>query len=64
VGQALATISRDPEVLRALMDALETQRLVEGKAELTLVPQGGASLLPQLLAAKASDPAPGSAKKS
>ena len=31
VGQALAQISRDREVLHALMDILETQRLVEGK---------------------------------
>jgi regulator of protease activity HflC (stomatin/prohibitin superfamily) len=64
VGQALAEISRDREVLAALMEILETQRLVEGKAEITLVP-GGASLLPQLLAARPADPpTSGSSKKS
>jgi regulator of protease activity HflC (stomatin/prohibitin superfamily) len=49
VGQALAAISRDPEVLKTLMEILEMQRIAESKAELTLVPEGG-SLLPQLLA--------------
>ncbi|MGH9321804.1 MAG: hypothetical protein ACRD21_27050, partial [Vicinamibacteria bacterium] len=61
VGQSLATIARDPEVLAALMEILETQRLVESKADLTLVPDGGASLLPQLLAAS-STPTPASAE--
>jgi hypothetical protein len=52
-------------VLAALMEILETQRLVEGKADITLVPSGGASFLPQLLAARpAEPPAPGSSKKS
>jgi hypothetical protein len=52
VGQALASISRDREVLKALMDILETQRLVDGKAELTLVPDGGSGVLAQLLASQ------------
>jgi regulator of protease activity HflC (stomatin/prohibitin superfamily) len=52
VGQALSQISRDPEVLKTLMEILEMQRITESKAELTLVPEGGA-LLPQLLAAPA-----------
>jgi hypothetical protein len=65
VGQALAEISKDREVLAALMEILETQRLVEGKAEITLVPDGGAALLPQLLAARPTDlPTSGGAKKS
>jgi len=56
VGQALAEISKDRDVLAALMEILETQRLVEGKADITLVPGGGASLLPQLLAARPVEP--------
>jgi hypothetical protein len=56
VGQTLAEISRDREVLGALMEILETQRLVEGKADITLVPDGGASILAQLLAAGQADP--------
>jgi regulator of protease activity HflC (stomatin/prohibitin superfamily) len=51
VGATLTEISRDREVLAALMEILEIQRLVESKSEITLVPQG-ASLLPQLLAAE------------
>jgi regulator of protease activity HflC (stomatin/prohibitin superfamily) len=65
VGQALTQISRDREVLQALMGILETQRLMEGKADITLVPDGGSSLLSQLLAAGAGDAAPsGSGRKS
>jgi regulator of protease activity HflC (stomatin/prohibitin superfamily) len=60
VGQALASISRDREVLKALMDILETQRLVDGKAELTLVPDGGSGVLAQLLASQGPSPAAGS----
>jgi hypothetical protein len=37
------------------MDILETQRLVEGKADITLVPDGGGSILPQLLAARPAE---------
>jgi regulator of protease activity HflC (stomatin/prohibitin superfamily) len=65
VGQALAEISKDRDVLAALMEILETQRLVDGKAEITLVPDGGGSFLPQLLAARPADPpTSGSSKKS
>jgi hypothetical protein len=67
VGQTLAAISRDREVLAALMEILETQRLVEGKADITLVPDGGGggvSLLSQLLAARPAEPAaPGASRK-
>jgi regulator of protease activity HflC (stomatin/prohibitin superfamily) len=55
VGEALSEISRDPQVLATLMEILETQRIVESKAELTLVPGGNGSLLPQLLASKDED---------
>lgn len=57
VGEALSQISRDPEVLECLMEILEMQRILESKADLTLVPDGGgaASVLPQLLAARPAD---------
>jgi regulator of protease activity HflC (stomatin/prohibitin superfamily) len=59
VGQALASISKDREVLSALMDILETQRLVDGKADLTLVPDGRSGVLAQLLASQGPSPAAG-----
>jgi regulator of protease activity HflC (stomatin/prohibitin superfamily) len=40
VGKALTEISRDAEVAEALFEVLETQKIVEGEAELTLVPKG------------------------
>jgi regulator of protease activity HflC (stomatin/prohibitin superfamily) len=51
VGAALNKIARDPEVAKALFEILETQKMLESKARVTLVPskQG---LLPQLLAAQ------------
>jgi regulator of protease activity HflC (stomatin/prohibitin superfamily) len=55
VGQALSQIARDAEVLHGLMEILEVQRIVESKADLTLVPDGGRAILPQLLAARSED---------
>lgn len=49
VGSALNEISKDPEIEAALFEILETQRIVEGAARVTLVPQGG-ELLANLLA--------------
>jgi regulator of protease activity HflC (stomatin/prohibitin superfamily) len=40
VGKALTEISRDEEVAEALFEVLETQKLVEGQAEIMLVPEG------------------------
>ena len=37
VGKTMADISRDAEVAEAMFELLETQRIVEGKASLTLV---------------------------
>jgi len=51
VGAGLQEIARDPEVARALFDVLEAQRLVEGKADITLIPEGN-DLLRQLQAAQ------------
>lgn len=50
VGQAMSEISADPEVAEALFELLETQRLVESGAHLTLVPSGGSELQKSLLA--------------
>ena len=50
VGQALQSISADPEVAGAMFEILETQKILEGKGQLTLVP-AGKEILDQLLAA-------------
>jgi hypothetical protein len=55
VGGALNKISQDPEIETALFEVLETQKILDGEARLTLIPRG-AGLLPQLLAASAKDP--------
>ena len=40
VGQALDEISREPEVASALFEVLETQRSLDSRASLTLLPSG------------------------
>jgi regulator of protease activity HflC (stomatin/prohibitin superfamily) len=50
VGAALQQIARDPEIARAMFDILETEKLVQGQADITLVPKGN-ELLKQLTAA-------------
>jgi regulator of protease activity HflC (stomatin/prohibitin superfamily) len=53
VGVALQEISSDKEVMEAMFEILETQKMLEGEVDLTLIPpetQGG--LLSQLLASK------------
>jgi regulator of protease activity HflC (stomatin/prohibitin superfamily) len=54
VGGALNRISQDPEIEAALFEVLETQKIVNGEARLTLIPRG-AALLSQLLAASTKD---------
>ena len=51
VGAALQKISEDPDISRALFEALETQNIIEGKAAITLIPKN-AALLGQLMAAR------------
>jgi hypothetical protein len=60
VGEALQRVASDPDVASALFVALETQRMVEGGARLTLLPRGAgdAGLLPALLAARETGRAP------
>jgi regulator of protease activity HflC (stomatin/prohibitin superfamily) len=59
VGTALHSISADPEVVNAMFEILETQRLLDGKAQITLVPQKS-DLLTQLLASEGPMEAPSS----
>ena len=40
VGAGLQEISRDPEIARATFDILEAQKMVEGEADITLIPKG------------------------
>ncbi len=62
IGTALADIAADPDVAGALFDILESQKLLESDARLTLLPQGSGGPLLDLLAAKAQ-PAPVPANK-
>lgn len=51
VGQALQAITADSEVAAAMFEILETQKILDGKGHLTLVPPHS-ELLTQLLAAQ------------
>jgi regulator of protease activity HflC (stomatin/prohibitin superfamily) len=51
VGEALNQISKDPEVAKALFDILETEKLLESDAKITLIAKDNA-VLTQLLAAE------------
>jgi len=55
VGEALNKVAADPEVEAAMFEILEVQRIVDSKAKITLIPEGG-GLLPELLASRTSDP--------
>jgi regulator of protease activity HflC (stomatin/prohibitin superfamily) len=46
VGAALQAVGRDPEVMEAMFEMLETQRLLDGPAKITLVPPGTGMLAP------------------
>jgi regulator of protease activity HflC (stomatin/prohibitin superfamily) len=49
VGAALKKISEDPEIAEAMFQTLETQKIIEGEANITLVPKNHA-LLTELMA--------------
>jgi regulator of protease activity HflC (stomatin/prohibitin superfamily) len=53
LGKALKEIAHEPEVASALFELLETQRLLESGARLTLMPSGQNRVLGDLLAAGA-----------
>lgn len=53
VGTALQQIAEDPEILAAMFEILETQKMLEGDVDLTLIPSGESSnFLAEMLAAK------------
>jgi regulator of protease activity HflC (stomatin/prohibitin superfamily) len=52
VGAGLQEIARDPDISRAMFDILEAQKMLEGQAEIILVPTG-AELLKHLAAIEA-----------
>ncbi|MEI6562747.1 MAG: SPFH domain-containing protein [bacterium] len=52
VGNAMAEITRDPEVADALFQILETKRIVDGEANLTMIRAPKHALLAQLLVAE------------
>ncbi len=39
VGQALKEISSDPDILETMFEAMETQKVLDGEADITLVPE-------------------------
>jgi len=59
VGEVLSKITRDPEISDTLFEILETQRVLDSDAAVTLLPQARAQgLLPELLAAQSATAAP------
>ena len=51
VGEAMQAIAQEAEVSNALFEILETQKIMEGKGQLTLIPANN-EILTQLIAAK------------
>jgi regulator of protease activity HflC (stomatin/prohibitin superfamily) len=51
VGEALQRISQNPDIARAMFEILETQRILDSKAEITIMPRN-AGVLGDLLAAR------------
>ncbi len=52
VGEALHRVARDPKIADALFQVLETSRILESGAEVTLLAGGDPGLLAQLMAAQ------------
>src|SRR5206468_698249 len=57
VGEALQRIGQDPDIARAMFEILETQRILDSKAEITLVPRNG-GVLGDLLASGGAPASP------
>lgn len=55
VGDALNKVAADPEVEAAMFEILETQKIIESKARITLIPEKG-GILPELLVSAARSP--------
>jgi hypothetical protein len=56
VGAALREIASDPEVAAAMFEILETQQLLEGGTQLTVVPPGAAAIAALLAVEPAARP--------
>jgi regulator of protease activity HflC (stomatin/prohibitin superfamily) len=52
VGKALQEIGQDKEILEAVFEILETQNMLAGDVELTLIPSGQREMLSSLLASQ------------
>lgn len=52
VGQALQQIGEQPEVIAAMFEILEIQKITESQAELTLLPEGGNGMAELIAAGK------------
>jgi hypothetical protein len=52
VGDSLQTIANDREVSQAVFEVLEAQKLINGPAKITLLPQSSGELLSSMLAAQ------------
>jgi regulator of protease activity HflC (stomatin/prohibitin superfamily) len=64
VGQALNSIWKDPEIGNTLFEILENQRLIEGEADIILIPPGSRSdLLTQFAVSEKTPPSPGAGKR-
>jgi regulator of protease activity HflC (stomatin/prohibitin superfamily) len=55
VGEALNQVTADPEVEAAMFEILETQKMIESKARITLIPPNG-GLLSELMASTSRPP--------
>jgi hypothetical protein len=44
LGAGLQEIARDPDISRAMFDILEAQKMLDGEAEITLIPKGSDTL--------------------
>jgi hypothetical protein len=56
VGAGLQEIARDPDISRSMFEILEAQKLLDGEAEITLVPKGN-DLIRDLTAVEAGSTA-------
>lgn len=57
VGAALQQIARESDIAKAMFEVLETQKIVDGEADITLVPRGS-EMLKDLLTARELAPKP------
>ena len=58
VGKAIQEIAADKEILETVFEILETEKILEGETELTLIPKDADGLLGKLLAAEPISPKP------